>query len=62
MPISIGTGASNISISGTGKMGTKARHQLKGYKSELKANIVEDIRFYFPTKTIDFSNKIALNN
>lgn len=62
MPMSIGTGASSISIKGTGKIGTKAKHQLNGYNSELKASIVDEIRFYFPTKTTDFSNNIALKS
>ena len=45
-----------MSISGCGRIGTKAKHHLKGLSNELKPSIADDIMFAFPTKITDFSS------
>lgn len=62
MPTKNGTGASNISINGWGKIGTNAKHHLKGYSNELNPRIAWESKFYLPTNTTYFSSKIAPSN
>ena len=42
IPTRIGKGASSISMSGCGRMGTRARHHLKGQRREFKPRIADD--------------------
>lgn len=58
----MGKGASIMSIKGWGKIGTKAKHHLKGYNKELKPRTAEESKFYFPTNITDFSNITAASN
>lgn len=59
IPTSRGTGASTMSISGWGNIGTNAKHHLKGLRSELKPRMAEEIMLAFPTKITDFSSITA---
>ena len=61
IPTSIGTGASSISIKGCGRIGTKAKHHLKGYTRELSPRMAAERKLYLPTNTIDFSSKTAFS-
>ncbi len=62
MPTKRGRGASSISIKGWGRMGTRAKHHLKGYKRELKPRMAVERRLCLPTKTTDFSKRMALRS
>lgn len=58
----MGKGASNISIKGFGKIGTKAKHHLNGCKRAFRPKIADERLFCLPTNIIDCSNKIAENS
>ncbi len=48
-----------MSIKGCGKIGTKAKHHLKGCRRQFNPRIVEDIKLAFPTNITDFSRSTA---
>jgi hypothetical protein len=55
MPTIIGSGASSISISGFGNIGTNAKHHLKGCSNAFSPKIADVTYYCFPMNTIDLS-------